>query len=313
MLYVIGLGLSDEKDITVKGLEAVKGCSRVYLESYTSILMVPKERLEAFYGREVITATRETVELEAYEILRDADKEDVAFLVVGDPLGATTHSDLLLRAVHLSIPTQVIHNASILTALGSTGLQMYSFGQTVSLPFYTDTWTPESWYDRLEENLRIGMHTLVLLDIKVREQSEENMARGRLIYEPPRFMSPYTAFQQILLTESNRHPVSEIPTATPATTVPPTESNSLCNPTTTLALSLSRIGTSTQRIISGTLAELASLPPGEFGAPLHSVVIVGKRLHPLELEYAGQFCVGGEQGEWWKVGKEVYGVVRESH
>ena len=54
---------------------------------------------------------------------------------------------------------------------------MYNFGQTISLPFYTDTWTPESWYDRLEENLRVGMHTLVLVDIKVREQSEENMAR----------------------------------------------------------------------------------------------------------------------------------------
>lgn len=90
---------------------------------------------------------------------------------------ATTHSDLLLRANHLNISTQVIHNASILTALGSTGLQMYNFGQTLSLPFYTETWTPDSWYDRLEENLRIGMHTLVLVDIKVREQSEENMAR----------------------------------------------------------------------------------------------------------------------------------------
>lgn len=54
---------------------------------------------------------------------------------------------------------------------------MYSFGQTLSLPFYTETWTPDSWYDRLEENLRVGMHTLVLVDIKVREQSEENMAR----------------------------------------------------------------------------------------------------------------------------------------
>jgi diphthamide biosynthesis methyltransferase len=45
MLYVIGLGLSDEKDITVKGLEAVKRCERVYLESYTSILMISKEKL----------------------------------------------------------------------------------------------------------------------------------------------------------------------------------------------------------------------------------------------------------------------------
>lgn len=85
--------------------QAVKRCERVYLEAYTSILMVPKERLvslsprafrlelikssfqEEFYGKTVITATRETVELESDDILRDADKVDVAFLVVGDPLG----------------------------------------------------------------------------------------------------------------------------------------------------------------------------------------------------------------------------------
>ncbi|KAL7421234.1 diphthine synthase [Cryptotrichosporon argae] len=303
MLYVIGLGLSDEKDITVKGLEAVKKCERVYLESYTSILMVEKEKLEAFYGREVITATRETVELESDEILRDADRVDVAFLVVGDPLGATTHTDLLLRADSLNIPTQTIHNASILTALGSTGLQMYNFGQAVSLPFYTETWTPDSWYDRMEENLRVGMHTLVLLDIKVREQSEENMARGRLIYEPPRFMNPHTAFAQMLLTESARHPgASDADSDAPA---------SLCDPARTLALSLSRIGTATQRIVAGTLAELAQLSADDYGAPLHSVVVVGKRIHPLELEFAGRWCIGGEGGGWWKVAKEVYGVERE--
>ncbi len=45
VLYLIGLGLADEKDITVKGLEAVKKSSRVYLEAYTSILMVDKARL----------------------------------------------------------------------------------------------------------------------------------------------------------------------------------------------------------------------------------------------------------------------------
>jgi hypothetical protein len=40
MLYLVGLGLSDETDITVKGLEVVKNASRVYLEAYTSILLV---------------------------------------------------------------------------------------------------------------------------------------------------------------------------------------------------------------------------------------------------------------------------------
>jgi hypothetical protein len=45
VLYLIGLGLADEKDITIKGLEAVKRCSKVYLEAYTSILGVSKEKL----------------------------------------------------------------------------------------------------------------------------------------------------------------------------------------------------------------------------------------------------------------------------
>lgn len=45
MLFVIGLGLADETDITVKGLHAVKTAHRVYLEAYTSILMVDKDRL----------------------------------------------------------------------------------------------------------------------------------------------------------------------------------------------------------------------------------------------------------------------------
>lgn len=81
MLYVIGLGLADEKDITVKGLEAVKGSSRVYLESYTSILMVSVDKLEAFYGKKVVVADREMVETEADEMLKGADVDDVAFLV----------------------------------------------------------------------------------------------------------------------------------------------------------------------------------------------------------------------------------------
>lgn len=122
-------------------------------------------------------------------------------------------------------------------------------------------------------------------------------------------MNPYQAFSQMLLTESKRHP--------PAGTldeddqpIPVTET--WCDPEKTLAMSLSRIGTSTQRIIAGTMAELAALDEEEFGAPLHSVVIVGKRIHPLELEFAGRWCVNGEQGNWWKVAKEVYGVERET-
>ena len=87
MLYLVGLGLGDKTDITVKGLEIVKACKRVYLEAYTSIFCDDKNELEKFYGREVIVADREFVEIDADQILTDADKEDVAFLVVGDSLG----------------------------------------------------------------------------------------------------------------------------------------------------------------------------------------------------------------------------------
>lgn len=45
MFYIIGLGLGDCKDITVKGLEIIKKCARVYLEAYTSILTCGAEAL----------------------------------------------------------------------------------------------------------------------------------------------------------------------------------------------------------------------------------------------------------------------------
>uniref|UniRef100_A0A6Q2X7W8 diphthine methyl ester synthase n=1 Tax=Esox lucius TaxID=8010 RepID=A0A6Q2X7W8_ESOLU len=186
MLYFIGLGLGDAKDITVKGLEIVKQCSRVYLEAYTSILTVGKDALEEYYGRELILADRDMVEQEADEILRGADISDVAFLVVGDPFGATTHSDLVLRAVNAGIQYRVIHNASIMNAVGCCGLQLYNFGETVSIVFWTDTWRPESFYDKIKKNRDLGMHTLCLL------------GEGRKVYEPPRYMTVSQASGQLL-------------------------------------------------------------------------------------------------------------------
>ncbi|KAG0708653.1 diphthine synthase isoform b [Suillus ampliporus] len=296
MFYVIGLGLCDEKDITVRGLEAVKSCSRVYLEAYTSILMVNKDRLEAFYGKSLILADRDMVELESDEILRDAATENVAFLVVGDPFGATTHTHLLLRARDLQIPTQIIHNASILNAAGCSGLQLYNFGQTVSLVFFTDTWKPDSFYDRIAENAKFGLHTLVLLDIKVKEQSEENLARGRKIYEPPRYMSIPTAVNQLLEIENIRK-------------------EGILDGDSTLAIALSRVGgmpageestnddDSAQRIVAGSLSDLQAQPESVFGKPLHSLIIAGKKLHEMEAIYAGTFAVNQEN--WNRIAKKT--------
>ncbi|KAA1470454.1 Diphthine synthase [Dentipellis sp. KUC8613] len=288
MFFIVGLGLCDEKDITVRGLEAVKGSTRVYLEAYTSILMVNKERLEEFYGKEIIIADRDMVETESDEILRDADKEDVSLLVVGDPFGATTHSDIILRARALKIPTRVIHNASIMNAIGACGLQLYNFGQTVSLVFFTETWKPDSFYDRIKENADLGMHTLVLLDIKVKEQSEENLARGRKIYEPPRYMSIPQAVSQLLEIEEQRQ-------------------TGMLAPETTLAIAVSRVGggEGNERIVCGTLAQLRDQSAETFGQPLHSLVLVGKRLHHLEAEYAESYAIDRES--WRETAKTVYG------
>nr|CAG4641094.1 EOG090X0AVB [Eulimnadia texana] len=266
MLYLIGLGLGDVKDITVKGLEIVRKAQKVYLESYTSILTVGKEALEEFYGREVIVADRDLVEQGADEIVNSAKDEDVAFLVVGDPLGATTHTDLILRAKEAGVSFQVVHNASILNAAGCCGLQLYSFGETVSIPFWTDEWKPSSFYGKILANQSLGLHTLCLLDIKVKEQTIENMMKKRPIYEPPRFMSVAQAAQQL----------SEI--------IETSESEGLG--LDTVCIGMARVGWPDQRLIVTTLRKMKET---DLGPPLHSLVIPGK-MHPLEIDFIKMFA-----------------------
>ena len=164
VLYLIGIGLNDEKDISVKGLEIVKRCDYIYLESYTSILQVPVEDLEKLYGKKIIIADRDLMEKKAEEtILKDAKENNVALLIIGDPLSATTHIDILLRAKEANIETHVIHNASILSAIGYTGLEVYKFGKITSIPFHhKDVKAP---YEVLMNNIDKGLHTLFLLDL----------------------------------------------------------------------------------------------------------------------------------------------------
>lgn len=164
VLYFIGLGLNDEKDITLKGLEAVKKCSNVYLESYTSKLDCSLDDLEKLYGKKVVVADRELVEKKAEEtILKDAKEGDTAFLVIGDVFGATTHTDLMLRAKESGIKVEVVHNASVLTAVGVTGLELYKFGKVTSIPFGNEN--VKTPVEVMGLNKEKGLHTLFLLDL----------------------------------------------------------------------------------------------------------------------------------------------------
>lgn len=169
-LYIIGIGLSTEKDITVKGLEIVKKCNKVYLENYTSLLQCSVSDLETFYGKKVILADRTAAEQKDEEIVQEAKTKEIAFLVVGDPFSATTHIELFKLAKEKKVPVHIIHNASVLTAVGITGLQLYKFGRTTSIPFIEDHPNLETPYNVLKENQAQGLHTLFLLDLKPDQQ-----------------------------------------------------------------------------------------------------------------------------------------------
>jgi diphthine methyl ester synthase len=223
------------------------------------------------------------VESNSEEILRDAATEDVAFLVVGDPFGATTHTDLVLRARELGIAVSTVPNASILSGIGATGLQLYNFGQTVSMVFFTDSWRPASFYDRIRENRSIGLHTLILLDIKVKEQSLENMARGRRIYEPPRYMTVGTCATQMLEIEEEKGERVYEPDS--------------------LAIGAARVGGRTGKFVAGTLRELCDADD-VLGPPLHSLVVLGRRTHELENDYVRQFALNQET--WDRIWKSDY-------
>ena len=270
VFYVIGLGLGDEKDITVRGLEVVKKCKRVYLEYYTSVLGIDNAKLSAFYGVPVVLADRNMVESEAEQMYEGAGEEDVAFLVVGDALCATTHTDLMLRVKALGIPVEVIHNTSVMGAAASCGLQLYQFGYTVSIPLFEGEWRPDSFYDRIKYNQGGGMHTLCLLDIKVKEPDYDAMCAGKIKFLPPRFMTVNCAVRQLLEVEEKKREgvVTE----------------------DSLAVGLARLGQPTQKMVFGTLKQLLSV---DFGAPLHSLALCGET-HPLEMDVLEQYRVKEE-------------------
>ena len=164
MLYLIGLGLGDEKDLSLNAIDVCKKCKAVYLESYTSMMGFNVENLNKLIGKPLIIASREMVENKAEEIiLKDAANEDVAFLILGDVFAATTHYDLLLRAKKLKIKVDVLHNASVFTAVGETGLSLYKFGGVTSIPFENEN--IKSPIQVINRNIRAGYHTLVLLDL----------------------------------------------------------------------------------------------------------------------------------------------------
>lgn len=246
MLTFVGLGLWDEKDVSQRGLEAIRAADVVYGEWYTAHLGgASPERLVAFYGRPIEWLDRDPLE-KGDAILDAARTKDVALLAVGDSMTATTHVDLRVRAERMGIPTRVVHGASIATAVaGLLGLMSYKFGRATTIVFPDGSYFPTSPYDVLRDNRARGLHTLTLLDLRAHEK---------------RFMTASEGAQLLLRMERERgegvfSDASE-------------------------AFAIARAGSPSPGVFRGKLADLAK---HDFGAPLHTLVVPGN-LHFVEEE-----------------------------
>jgi diphthine synthase len=183
MLTFVGLGLYDERSVTLRGRDAIREADRVFAEFYTSRLAgTTVEALASHHGTEIEVRDRAGVEGDPGPILSAARDGDAAFLTAGDTMISTTHVDLRLRAHERGIDTRVVHGTTARSAAsGLSGLQNYRFGKATTLPFpdaHGGSGVPDSVLETIEANRERGLHTLVYLDIKAERGAYMTTDRG---------------------------------------------------------------------------------------------------------------------------------------
>lgn len=245
-LTFVGLGLYDARDLSLKALETIQKADAVYAEFYTAGLAGAKESdLEQCIGKPITALTRHETE-QGTRILTEAQTKKVILLTCGDPMIATTHVDLRLRAHKQGIPTSIVHGSSIVTAVpGLLGLQQYKFGRTTTLAYPEKDYFPTSPYMIIKDNLSLGLHTLALLDIQE---------------ERKRYMTINEGLDLLLRMED-------------------THRNALFKDET-IVCGVARAGSPVPSVKADCLSRLRL---HEFGPPLHTIVVPG-RLHFMEIE-----------------------------
>ncbi len=247
-LLFVGLGLYDERDLSLRGLEEIREADSVFAELYTSLMPgMSIHKLEELVGKRVSVVSRRTLEEEGGQlILRRAEAGKAALLVPGDPLIATTHLDLRIRAEKQGIKTRIVHGASIVSAvIGLSGLQNYKYGRSVTIPFPAEGFTSETPYRVIVENRKMGLHTLCFLDIKAEEK---------------RYMTVRDGLEALLATEKQKRKQVITPD--------------------TLVIGIARAGSRKPTVKAGYVKEVIK---EDFGAPPHTLVFPGK-LHFMEAE-----------------------------
>ena len=244
MLWLVGLGIYGYKGLSKKALEVLNNINTIYVEKYTSPMPDPDiDALKGALNKEIKIVPRWFVE-DGREILEAAKSSDVALVVYGDPLIATTHIELRVRAEKNGIKSRVLHASSSITSImGECGLHMYKIGRIITL--VSEAQAIASIYYTIYSNLIAGNHTLILLEYN----QEKNF-----------FLKPKDAFNMLLDCEKDqKHDViSE----------------------DTFAIVASRIGSDDQKITSGRISSLLQY---DFGVPPHSIIITGS-LHFTEID-----------------------------
>jgi diphthine synthase len=245
-LVFIGLGLNDEKGISVNGLEETKTADYVFMELYTSLMPnFSLQRFESLCGKKVQAVSRRELEEEnGILILEAAKKGKAVFLVPGDPFIATTHVTLRIDAEKQGIKTRIVHGASIISAIVSlSGLHNYKFGKTVTVPFPENF--SETPYNVIAQNKKLGLHTLCLLDLKANEK---------------RFLTINQAIAMLLEVEQKKQEHVITPN--------------------TVAVGIARAGSNNPTLKADLLKDLANY---DFGEPPYSLIFPGD-MHFMEIE-----------------------------
>ena len=270
-LRLIGIGPGGLEGATIAALNAAKTSDYRMYEAYTALWTESEiSRLEDEVGA-IEKIMRPQVE-NPVEILELARKSVVAILIVGDPLQATTHVDIQLRAEKLGIDCEIIHGVSITTIVtGAIGLSNYKFGRQTTIAYPYENWIATSPLEVIAVNRYQGLHTLVLLDL-------DPTGEGAGMQKP---MQPKDIFKSMqLMVNKLENYMSESSDASEEDDLKMSAYQEFCNSLESLDIVLcTDMGTTGQQI---TYVNFSDLPQASEGG-MHCLVIPGK-LNEIEIE-----------------------------
>ncbi|MEM0200813.1 MAG: diphthine synthase [Candidatus Micrarchaeaceae archaeon] len=165
MLFLIGLGLGPG-EISINGVSTIKKCKKIFIENYTTPISEEYIFFLKSLTKKITFLERKDMEDYAKKLVSNAKEENVAILIPGDPLIATTHHLLFIIAKNLSIPIKVLHSSSVFSAaVAESRLDIYKFGPTTTLSNWSEKYKPTSFLEKIQQNIKNNQHTLLLFDI----------------------------------------------------------------------------------------------------------------------------------------------------